>query len=65
MAPANNWLSFSLSPMEMLRSSSSSPESHFLPYDATATPAVSAAPSHYLIDNFYNNGIFFYFVKKK
>lgn len=47
MAPATNWLSFSLSPMEMLRSS----ESQFVSYDTS-----SAASPHYLIDNFYANG---------
>ncbi|KAL5755276.1 hypothetical protein ACOSP7_023496 [Xanthoceras sorbifolium] len=50
MAPATNWLSFSLSPMEMLRSSSS--ESQYLPYDGSS----SAASPHYFIDNFYANG---------
>ncbi|KAJ0097633.1 hypothetical protein Patl1_28338 [Pistacia atlantica] len=49
MAPVTNWLSFSLSPMEMLRSSSSS-DSQFLNYDGS-----SPAP-HYFIDNFYANG---------
>lgn len=47
MAPATNWLSFSLSPMEMLRSS----ESQFMAYDNTST-----ASPQYLIDNFYANG---------
>lgn len=51
MAPVTNWLSFSLSPMEMLRSSSSS-DSQFLNYDG------SAAAPHYFIDNFYANGNF-------
>lgn len=51
MAPASNWLSFSLSPMEMWRSSSSS-DSQFLPYDASQ----SAASPHYFLDNFYANG---------
>ncbi|KAJ7943739.1 AP2-like ethylene-responsive transcription factor [Quillaja saponaria] len=46
MAPATNWLSFSLSPMEMLRSS----DSQFAPYES------SSAASHYFIDNFYANG---------
>ncbi|KAJ8771176.1 hypothetical protein K2173_025801 [Erythroxylum novogranatense] len=46
MAPATNWLSFSLSPMEMLRSS----ESQFMSYDGSST-----ASPHYLIDNFYAN----------
>lgn len=50
MAPATNWLSFSLSPMEMLRSSPSS-DSQFLPYDASQ----SAASPHYFLDNFYAN----------
>ncbi|KAM1504358.1 hypothetical protein FF1_000466 [Malus domestica] len=52
MAPASNWLSFSLmSPMEMLRSSESD-QSPFVPYDAS-----SAASPHYFLDNFYaNNG---------
>ncbi|XP_028754560.1 AP2-like ethylene-responsive transcription factor AIL6 [Neltuma alba] len=46
MARATNWLSFSLSPMEMLRSTNS----QYLQYDGA-----SAAP-HYLVDNFYTNG---------
>ncbi|XP_054809381.1 AP2-like ethylene-responsive transcription factor AIL6 [Prosopis cineraria] len=46
MARATNWLSFSLSPMEMLRSTNS----QYLQYDGA-----SAAP-HYFIDNFYANG---------
>ncbi|CAH2043331.1 unnamed protein product [Thlaspi arvense] len=37
-----NWLTFSLSPMEMLKSPD---QSHFISYDASSTP--------YLIDNFY------------
>ncbi|CAI0474309.1 unnamed protein product [Linum tenue] len=41
-APASNWLSFSLSPMEMLRSSSSSSSS-------------TAAP-HYFLDTYYSHG---------
>ncbi|KFK28221.1 hypothetical protein AALP_AA8G488300 [Arabis alpina] len=41
MAP--NWLTFSLSPMEMLKSPD---QSHFLSYDASSSPP-------YLIDNFY------------
>ncbi|KAJ7953514.1 AP2-like ethylene-responsive transcription factor [Quillaja saponaria] len=49
MAPATNWLSFSLSPMEMLRS----PESQFVPYESSSAAAVSP---HYFIDNFYANG---------
>ncbi|EEF28867.1 Protein BABY BOOM, putative [Ricinus communis] len=51
MAPATtNWLSFSLSPMEMLRSST---ESQFISYEGSST----ATPSpHYFIDNFYANG---------
>ncbi|KAJ0260749.1 AP2-like ethylene-responsive transcription factor AIL7 [Hirschfeldia incana] len=44
MAPMTNWLTFSLSPMEMLRSSD---QSQFVSYDAS-----SAASSPYL-DNFY------------
>ncbi|KAH1047599.1 hypothetical protein J1N35_038383 [Gossypium stocksii] len=48
MASASNWLSFSLSPMEMLRSSS---EPQFVSYEGS-----SAASPHYLIDNFYANG---------
>ncbi|XVF61502.1 hypothetical protein PTKIN_Ptkin08bG0135000 [Pterospermum kingtungense] len=51
MAPESNWLSFSLSPMEMLRSSSSS-EPQFMSYEGSS----AAASSHYLIDNFYANG---------
>ncbi|KAK9285340.1 hypothetical protein L1049_024531 [Liquidambar formosana] len=47
MAPATNWLSFSLSPMEMLSSS----QSQMMPYDGS-----SAASPHYFIDNFYANG---------
>nr|APQ47379.1 AP2/ERF domain-containing transcription factor [Vernicia montana] len=47
MAPATNWLSFSLSPMDMLRSS----ESQFISYEGSST-----ASPHYLIDNFYANG---------
>ncbi|XP_048438031.1 AP2-like ethylene-responsive transcription factor AIL6 [Pyrus x bretschneideri] len=52
MAPASNWLSFSLmSPMEMLRSSESD-QSPFVPYDAS-----SAASPQYFLDNFYaSNG---------
>ncbi|CAB4283895.1 unnamed protein product [Prunus armeniaca] len=50
MAPASNWLSFSLmSPMEILRSSES--ESPFVPYDTSST-----ASPHYFLDNFYANG---------
>ncbi|KAK9012028.1 hypothetical protein V6N11_040098 [Hibiscus sabdariffa] len=51
MAPAtaSNWLSFSLSPMEMLRSSS---EPHFVSYEGSSA---AAASPHYLIDNFYAN----------
>ncbi|CAN6810625.1 unnamed protein product [Brassica oleracea] len=45
MAPMTNWLTFSLSPMEMLRSSD---QSQFVSYDAS-----SAASSPYLLDNFY------------
>ncbi|KAB2061577.1 hypothetical protein ES319_A10G094700v1 [Gossypium barbadense] len=48
MASASNWLSFSLSPMEMLRSSS---EPQFVSYEGSP-----AASSHHLIDNFYANG---------
>ncbi|XP_017969779.1 PREDICTED: AP2-like ethylene-responsive transcription factor AIL6 [Theobroma cacao] len=51
MAPASNWLSFSLSPMEMLRSSS---EPQFVSYEGSSAAAVSSP--HYLIDNFYANG---------
>lgn len=47
MAPATNWLSFSLSPMEMLRSS----ESQFMSYESS-----SSASPHYLFDNFYADG---------
>ncbi|KAB1201902.1 AP2-like ethylene-responsive transcription factor AIL6 [Morella rubra] len=47
MGPTTNWLSFSLSPMEMLRSS----ESQFMNYESSST-----ASPHYLIDNFYANG---------
>ncbi|KAH7520440.1 hypothetical protein FEM48_Zijuj08G0144100 [Ziziphus jujuba var. spinosa] len=48
MAPATNWLSFSLSPMEMLRSSEST---QFMAYDNSNTVS-----PQYLIDNFYANG---------
>ena len=52
MAPATNWLSFSLSPIEMLRSA----DSQFVPYETSST-----ASPHYLLDNFYsNNGILFF-----
>ncbi|KAG5241095.1 AP2 ethylene-responsive transcription factor [Salix suchowensis] len=47
MAPATNWLSFSLSPMEMLRSS----ESQLMSYESSST-----ASPHYLFDNFYADG---------
>ena len=47
MGPSTNWLSFSLSPMEMLRSS----ESQFMSYENSSTDS-----PHYLIDNFYTNG---------
>ncbi|KAK8331818.1 hypothetical protein V6Z12_A10G099800 [Gossypium hirsutum] len=49
MASASNWLWFSLSPMEMLRSSS---EPQFVSYEGSP-----AASSHHLIDNFYANGM--------
>ncbi|PON84730.1 AP2/ERF transcription factor [Trema orientale] len=49
MAPATNWLSFSLSPLEMLRSSSD--QSPFMAYDSSST-----ASPQYLLDNFYANG---------
>lgn len=49
MAPATNWLSFSLSPMEMLRSSDQSTQ--FMAYDNSSTVS-----PQYLIDNFYANG---------
>ncbi|XP_022740265.1 AP2-like ethylene-responsive transcription factor AIL6 [Durio zibethinus] len=49
MASASNWLSFSLSTMEMLRSSS---EPQFVSYEGSS----SAVSPHYLIDNFYANG---------
>lgn len=48
MGPATNWLSFSLSPMEML---SSPDHSQMMPYDGS-----SAASPQYFIDNFYANG---------
>ena len=49
MARATNWLSFSLSPMEMLRTS----EPQFVQYDA----ASAATNSHnYFLDNLYTNG---------
>ncbi|XP_010547589.1 PREDICTED: AP2-like ethylene-responsive transcription factor AIL6 [Tarenaya hassleriana] len=46
MAPMTNWLAFSLSPMEMPRSSD---QSQFMSY----LDASSAASPHYLLDNFY------------
>ena len=46
MGPSTNWLSFSLSPMEMLRSS----ESQFMSYENSSTDS-----PHYLIDSFYTN----------
>ncbi|KAF7829276.1 AP2-like ethylene-responsive transcription factor AIL6 [Senna tora] len=49
MARDTNWLSFSLSPMEMLRSSD---DTHFLQYDNPSAPN----PSHYSVDSFYANG---------
>ncbi|XWS33403.1 hypothetical protein CRYUN_Cryun22dG0079400 [Craigia yunnanensis] len=49
MAAASNWLSFSLSPIEMLRSSS---EPQFVSYEGSS----AAASPHYLIDNLYANG---------
>nr|KYP66349.1 AP2-like ethylene-responsive transcription factor AIL6 [Cajanus cajan] len=48
MARATNWLSFSLSPMEMLRTS----EPQFAQYDA----ASATSSHHYYLDNLYNNG---------
>lgn len=59
MAPAtvSNWLSFSLSPMEMLRSSS---EPQFVSYEGSSAATASAASPHYLIDNFYANGKLFF-----
>ncbi|XP_048598382.1 AP2-like ethylene-responsive transcription factor AIL6 [Brassica napus] len=47
MAPMTNWLTFSLSPMEMLRSSDD--QSQFVSYDASS----AASSSPYLLDNFY------------
>ncbi|XP_061356706.1 AP2-like ethylene-responsive transcription factor AIL6 [Gastrolobium bilobum] len=49
MARATNWLSFSLSPMEMLRSS----EPQFVQYDAASA---TSSHHHYFLDNLYNNG---------
>ncbi|KAF8115806.1 hypothetical protein N665_0025s0253 [Sinapis alba] len=49
MAPMTNWLTFSLSPMEMLRSSDH--QSQFVSYDAASSAASSSSP--YLLDNFY------------
>ncbi|KAK4261399.1 hypothetical protein QN277_004402 [Acacia crassicarpa] len=49
MARSTNWLSFSLSPMEMLRSANS----QYLQYDAVSA---AAPPPHYFVDNFYANG---------
>ncbi|BAT99446.1 hypothetical protein VIGAN_10088800 [Vigna angularis var. angularis] len=48
MARATNWLSFSLSPMEMLRTS----EPQFVQYDA----ASATNSNHYFLDNLYTNG---------
>ncbi|XP_039009334.1 AP2-like ethylene-responsive transcription factor AIL6 [Hibiscus syriacus] len=48
MASASNWLSFPLSPMELLRSSS---EPQFVSCEGS-----SAVSPPYLIDNFYGNG---------
>ncbi|XP_019424397.1 PREDICTED: AP2-like ethylene-responsive transcription factor AIL6 isoform X1 [Lupinus angustifolius] len=45
---SSNWLSFSLSPMEMLRSS----QPQFIQYDT----ASATTPSHYFLDNNYANG---------
>ncbi|XP_027362839.1 LOW QUALITY PROTEIN: AP2-like ethylene-responsive transcription factor AIL6 [Abrus precatorius] len=50
MAPATNWLSFSLSPMEMLRN----PEPQFVQYDAAAS--ASSSSHNYFLDNLYSNG---------
>ncbi|KAG2300616.1 hypothetical protein Bca4012_012379 [Brassica carinata] len=47
MAQMTNWLTFSLSPMEMLRSSDQSHQ--FVSYDASS----AASSSPYLLDNFY------------
>ncbi|KAI6699481.1 hypothetical protein NL676_013805 [Syzygium grande] len=49
MAPATNWLSFSLSPVEM------HPQLIVPPFDLTSTSSssTSTSSSHYLIDNFY------------
>ena len=46
MAPMTNWLTFSLSPIDMLRSSD---QSQFVSYDASS----AASSSPYLLDNFY------------
>jgi len=51
MAPMTNWLTFSLSPMEMLRSSD---QSQFVSYDASS----AASSSPYLLDNFYGTLFF-------
>ncbi|KAM7275927.1 hypothetical protein ACFE04_017793 [Oxalis oulophora] len=48
-----NWLSFSLSPMEMLRSSNS--EAQFMSYDHHANSSEANSP-HYLVDNFFPTG---------
>ncbi|KAG5007745.1 hypothetical protein JHK85_026287 [Glycine max] len=45
---STNWLSFSLSPMEMLRT----PEPQFVQYDA----ASDTSSHHYYLDNLYTNG---------
>ncbi|XP_038721066.1 AP2-like ethylene-responsive transcription factor AIL6 [Tripterygium wilfordii] len=50
-ATNTNWLSFSLSPMEMLRSS---PETQFVSYENSSSSTVS--PHYLMIDNFYANG---------
>ncbi|CAI0403810.1 unnamed protein product [Linum tenue] len=57
-AAASNWLSFSLSPMEMLRSSSSSStaDSQYLTYEAAAAVASSNPSPHYFLDSYYSHG---------
>ncbi|KAL2498950.1 AP2-like ethylene-responsive transcription factor AIL6 [Abeliophyllum distichum] len=59
MAPENNWLSFSLSSMEMLNSSSQAPLESTMELAPFENSSAVAAGSHHLYsfaDNFYANG---------
>ena len=61
MAPeSSNWLSFSLSPMEMLSSSSQAqmlqPTMKIIPFDG----ASGDSQQYYFLDNFYANGTYIY-----